>query len=75
MSQGSKAGHLPQLPKIQLLLPYLTLNRPGFSKPSKAKGQIPKEKYLKIFLKMSHHNGQHLQSRSSSSCIFNCSFI
>ena len=49
MSQGSKAGHLPQLPKIRLLLPYVTMNRPGFSKPSKAKGQIPKEKYLKIF--------------------------
>ena len=51
MSQGSKAGHLPQLPKIQLLLQYVTMNRPGFSKPSKAKGQIPKEKYLKIFFK------------------------
>ena len=49
MSQGSKAGHLPQLSKIRLLLPYVTMNRPGFSKPSKAKGQIPKEKYLKIF--------------------------
>ena len=59
MSQASKAGHLPQLQKIRLLLPYLTLNRPGFSKPSKARGQIPKEKYLKIFLKMSHHNRQH----------------
>ena len=58
MSQGSKAGHLPQLPKIRLLLPYLILNMPGFSKPSKARGQIPKEKYL-IFLKMSHHNRQH----------------
>ena len=59
MSQGSKVGHLPQLPKIQLLLPYLTLNRPGFSKPSKVRGQITKEKYLKIFFKMSHHNRQH----------------
>ena len=59
MSQGTKAGHLEQLSKIQLLLPYLTMNRPGFSKPSKARGQIPKEKYLKIFLKMSHHNMQH----------------
>ena len=59
MSQGSKAGHLPQLSKIRLLLPYLTMNRPGFSKPSKARGQIPKEKYLKIFFKMSHHNRQH----------------
>ena len=59
MSQGSKAGHLPQLSKIQLLLPYLTMNRPGFSKPSKASGQIPKEKYLKIFFKMSHYNRQH----------------
>ena len=36
MSQGSKAGHPPQVPKIRLLLPYLTLNRPGFSKSSKA---------------------------------------
>ena len=36
MSQGSKAGHLPQLPKIRLLLPYLTLNRPGFSESCKA---------------------------------------
>ena len=61
MSQGSKAGHLPKLPKIRLLLPYLTLNRPGFSKPSKARGQIPKEKYLKIFFKMSHHNRQHFK--------------
>ena len=59
MSRGSKAGHLPQLPKIQLLLPYLTLNRPGFSESSNVRGQIPKEKYLKIFLKMSHHNRQH----------------
>ena len=42
MSQGSKAGHLPQPSKIQLLLPYVTMNRPGFSNPSKAKGQIPK---------------------------------
>ena len=38
MSQRSKAGHLPQLPKIRLLLPYLTLNRPGFSESSKAGG-------------------------------------
>ena len=59
MSQGSKAGHLPQLPKIRLLLPFLTLNRAGFSESSKVRGQIPKEKYLKIFLKMSHHNRQH----------------
>ena len=59
MSQGSKAGHLPQLPKIRLLLPFLTLNRPGFSESSKARGQIPKEKYFKIFFKMSHHNRQH----------------
>ena len=59
MSQGSKAGHLPQLSKIRLLLPYLTMKRPGFSKPSKARRHIPKEKYLKIFLKMSHHNRQH----------------
>ena len=59
MSQENKAGHLPQLSKIRLLLPYLTMNRPGFSKLSKARGQIPKEKYLKIFLKMSHHNRQH----------------
>ena len=59
MSQGSKAGHLPQLSKIPLLLPYLTMNRPGFSKPSKARGQIPKEKYLKIFFKMSDYNRQH----------------
>ena len=36
MSKGSKAGHLPQLPKIRLLLPYLTLNRPGFSESIKA---------------------------------------
>ena len=35
MNQGSKAGHLPQLPKILLLLPYLTLNKPGFSESSK----------------------------------------
>ena len=56
MSQESKAGHLPQLSKIRLLLLYVTMNRPGFSKPSKAKGQIPKEKYLKIFQKMSHYN-------------------
>ena len=42
MSQRNKAGHLPQLPKIRLLLPYLTLNRPGFSESSKAgEGQIP----------------------------------
>ena len=75
MSQGSKAGHLPQLSKIRLLLPYLTKNRPGFSKPSKARGQIPKEKYLKIFFKMSHHNRHTSQSRPSFSCIFNCSFI
>ena len=66
MSQESKAGHLPQLSKIRLLLPYLTINRPGFSKPSKARGQIPKEKYLKIFLKMSHHN-QGRRSRSDHS--------
>ena len=59
MSQGSKAGHLPQISKIWLLLPYLTMNRPGFSKPSKARGPIPKQKYLKIFLKMSRHNRQH----------------
>ena len=59
MSQGSKAGHLPQLPIIRLLLPFLTLNRPGFSGSSKARGQIPKEGYFKIFLKMSHHNRQH----------------
>ena len=38
MSQGSKAGYLPQLRKIQLLLPYLTLNRPGFSKSTKVRG-------------------------------------
>ena len=44
MSQGSKAGHLPQLFKIQLLLPYLTMNRPGFSKPSKARGADSKRK-------------------------------
>ena len=49
MSQGSKAGHLPQLPKLRLLLPYLTLNRPGFSESSKARGQIPKEEYLRYF--------------------------
>ena len=59
MSQGSKAGHLPQLSKIRLLLPYLTINMPGFSKPCKARGQIPKEKYLKIFLKMSHYDRHH----------------
>ena len=59
MSQESKAGHLPQLSKIRLLLPYLTMNRPGFSNPSKARGKISKEKYLKIFLRMSHHNRQH----------------
>ena len=60
MSQGNKADHLPQLPKIRLLLPYLTLNRPGFSKPSKARGQRNIfEKYLKIIFKMSHHNRQH----------------
>ena len=59
MSQGSKAGHLPQRSKIRLLLPFLTLNRLGFSESSKARGQIPKEKYFKIFFKMSHHNGQH----------------
>ena len=58
MSQGSKAGHLPQLPKIRLLLPYLTLNGLGFSECSKARGQISKEKYLKTFFKMSHHNRQ-----------------
>ena len=77
MSQGSKAGHLSQLSKIRLLLPFLTMNRPGFSKPSKARGQIPKEKYLKIFFKMSHHKliDSTLQSRPSSSCIFSCSFI
>ena len=73
MSQGTKAGHLPQLSKIRLLLPYLTMNRPGSAKPSEAREQIPKEKYLKIFLKMSHHNIQ--QSRPSSSCIFTFSFI
>ena len=39
MSQGSKAGHLSHLPKIQLLLPYLTLNRLGFSESSKAGGR------------------------------------
>ena len=66
MSQGSKAGHLPQLPKIRLLLPYLTLNRPGFSKPIKARGQIPKDKYLKIFLKCLIITDSTLQSRSSS---------
>ena len=49
MNQESKAGHLPQLSKIRLLLPNLTMNRPGFSTPSKDRGQIPKEKYLKIF--------------------------
>ena len=38
MSQGRKAGHLPQLSKIRLLLRYLTMNRSGFSKPSKARG-------------------------------------
>ena len=59
MSQASKAGHLPQLPKIRLLLPYLTLNRTGFSESSKARGKISKEKYLKIFLKISHHSRQH----------------
>ena len=43
MSQGSKAGHLLQLPKIWLLLLYLTLNRLGFSESSEAEGggQIP----------------------------------
>ena len=30
MSQGSKAGNLPQLSKIRLLLCYLTMNGPGF---------------------------------------------
>ena len=59
MSQGSKADHLPQLPKIRLLLPFLTLDRLGFSESSKTRGQIPKEKYFKIFFKMSHHNRQH----------------
>ena len=59
MSQGSKAAHLPQLRKIRLLPPFLTLNRPGFSESSKARGQIPIERYFKIFLKMSHHNRQH----------------
>ena len=49
MSQESKAGHLPQPSKIRLLLPYVTINRPGFSKSSKAKGQIPKEQYLKKY--------------------------
>ena len=39
MSQGSKEGHLLQLPKIQLLLPYLTLNMPGFSESSKDFGE------------------------------------
>ena len=58
MSQGSKAGHLPQLPNSAAAT-FLTLNRPGFSESSKARGQIPKEKYFKIFLKMSHHNRQH----------------
>ena len=38
MSQRSKAGHLLQLPEIRLLLPYLTLNRPGFSESSNAGG-------------------------------------
>ena len=38
MSQRSKAGHLRQLHKIRLVLPYLTLNRPGFSESSKALG-------------------------------------
>ena len=76
MSQGSKAGHLPQLSKIRLLLPYLTMNRPGFSKPSKARGQIPKEKYLKIFLKMSHDNRQHFTIKTFIFMhFFNCSFI
>ena len=75
MSHGSKEGHLPQLPKVRLLLPYLKLNRPGFSKPSKARGQIPKDKYLKIFFKCLIITDSTLQSRSSSSCIFNCSFI
>ena len=51
MSQGSNVGHLPQLPKLRLLLPFLTHNRPGFSESSKARGQIPKEKYFKIFFK------------------------
>ena len=53
MSQRSKAGHLPQLPKIRLLLPFLTLNRPSFSESSKARGLIPKEKYFKIFFNVS----------------------
>ena len=72
MTQGSKAGHLPQLSKIRQLLPYLTMNRPGFSKPSKARGQIPKEKYLKIFFKMSHHDRQHFTIKTF---IFNAFLI
>ena len=51
MSQGSKAGHLPQLPKIRLLLPYLTLNRPGFSESSKTGGADCKRKIFQDILK------------------------
>ena len=49
MSQRRKAGNLPQLPKIRLLIPYLTLNRPWLfrktasesSKAGEGEGQIP----------------------------------
>ena len=44
MSQGSKAGHLPQVPKSRLLLPFLTLNRLGFSESSEARQAESKRK-------------------------------
>ena len=69
MSQGSKAGHLPQLPKIRLLLPYLTLNKPGFSEYSKAEegeggGQIPPSCVTSYFKARDHDQEliKHLMS-------------